>query len=370
MKKILFSEPKINLAKSTKYIRNAILKNFPNEGRLTKMFEKKIKSILKAKYIILTTSGTSAIYLALKANGIGKKDEVIIPNITFPATANAVSMTGAKVVLADVSQDNLLIDLKSLEKKITKKTKAIIPVHISGRGANIRKIIKISKKRKIKIIEDAAEAFGSKCMGKNLGTFGDCGCFSLAPNKILTTGQGGIIITNKKELYLKIKYLKDQGRTKILNNRNIYIYKGFNFKFTDIQAAIGLAQINEFDERKKKLLNMHKFYRKNIDESINFKFFNFNLKNGELPLWTDIYSDYVDELFLYLKKKNINCRCFWYPINTLLPYRKNFNDLKNSKKMHNKLMWLPSSLSLSNMELKKICFYINKFFDKKNFDTN
>tara|TARA_Y100000816_G_C26101394_1_gene583839 strand:- start:1242 stop:2351 length:1110 start_codon:yes stop_codon:yes gene_type:complete len=365
VKKIKFTEPKINLTSSTKYIKKTISNNFPNEGELTRLLEKKIKNILKVKYVTLTTSGTSAIYLALKASGIGKNDEVIIPNITFPATANAVNMTGAKIILVDISKDSLLIDLQSLKKKITKKTKAIIPVHISGRGTNIKEILKIAKKNKIRVIEDAAEAFGSKFKGKSLGSFGNCGCFSFAPNKIITTGQGGLIITNDKKIYLKINQLKDQGRTKVLNNRNIYSYRGFNFKFTDVQAGIGLAQINDFKARKNKLISIYRFYKKNISENINFKLFDFDLKNGELPLWTDAYCNYVDELFLFLKKKNINCRCFWHPINTLPPYKKKFKDLSNSKSLNNKLMWLPSSLYLSEKDLKIICYYINIFFKKK-----
>ena len=131
MKEINFSKPKINFSSTSRIFKQSIKNNFPNEGPLTKIFENKIKKVLNVKYVIATTSGTAALYLALKANNIGYGDEVIIPNITFPATANAVHMTGAKVVLVDISKKNLLIDPISLKKKISKKTKAIIPVHIS-----------------------------------------------------------------------------------------------------------------------------------------------------------------------------------------------------------------------------------------------
>ena len=204
MKKFYPTNPVINTTDTLRFIKICLNKNFPNENVLTKKLENILKKLLKVRYVILTTSGTSAIYLALKANNIGRGDEVIIPNITFPATANAVHMTGAKVVLADVCQENLLLDVDLIKTKFSKKTKAIIPVHISGRGNNIVNLKKFADKKKVTIIEDAAEALGSKYKNKSLGTFGACGCFSLAPNKIITTGQGGIVVTNDKKLYKKI----------------------------------------------------------------------------------------------------------------------------------------------------------------------
>jgi len=364
MKKINFSSPVINLDKSSKLFKIAIKNNFPNEGSLTNIFENKIKKILNVKYLIATTNGTSAIYLALKANGIGYGDEVIIPNITFPATANAVHMTGAKVVLADISKNNLLINLNSLKKNISKKTKAIIPVHISGRGNNIQEIMKIANKKKIKVIEDAAEAFGSKNKDKILGSFGICGCFSFAPNKIITTGQGGLVITNNKKVFLRIKQLKDQGRVNTFNEKNFYHYRGFNFKFTDLQASIGISQIKDFSERKKKLLNIYKFYEKNLNQNKNFKLIGFDVKNGELPLWTDVYCDNSKKLYNFLKRKKINCRLFWDPINTMKPYKKKFINLNTSRILQNKLIWLPSYLNLKKNELKYICLNINKYLSQ------
>ena len=361
MKKIIFSEPIIDLKESSKILDIALKKNFPNEGSLTKIFEKKIKKILNVKYAISTTSGTSALYLALKANKVGIGDEVIIPNITFPATANAVNMTGAKVVLCDVSKDNLLMDLHSLKKNICKKTKVIMPVHISGRGNNINEIIKLANKYKIKVIEDAAEAFGSKNYRKNLGTFGICGCFSFAPNKIITTGQGGLVVTNNKKLYYKIKQLKDQGRINSRESKNFYLYRGFNFKFTDLQASLGISQLKDFKKRKKKLIEIFSFYKRNLIQNNKFKIIGFNVKKGELPLWTDVYCHDTSSLYNYLKKKKITCRYFWDPINSMTPYKKNFKSLNTSKKLKNKLMWLPSSLKLSKNELKYICLNINNF---------
>ena len=181
MKKISWWEPLLD-SSDLKAVSNVIKQNYPNQGSFTKRLEKKLSILLKVKHCICVTSGTMAIFLALKSLNIKKDDEVIVPDITFAATANAVNLCGAKVILADVNKETLTIDVNSLEKKINSKTKAVIPVHISGRGAEMEKILKIAKKHKIHVIEDTAEAFMSKYNKKYLGTFGLLGCFSFSAN--------------------------------------------------------------------------------------------------------------------------------------------------------------------------------------------
>ena len=365
MKNIEFSVPTINTKEVIKYTKKVLLNNFPNEGEATKIFQKKIKNILKSRYVITTTSGTSAIFLALKSLNVQGKDEVIVPNITFPATANAVRMAGAKLVLVDVNPKNLLIDINSLKKKINKKTKAIIPVHVSGRGENIQKIIKICKRKNIRVIEDAAEAFGSKYKKKFLGNFGDFGCFSFAPNKIITTGQGGVVVTSNKSNYQKMLKIKDQGRVgPTTGGADKHVMDGFNLKFTNLQAALGISQLNTFKKRIKKLNKIHNFYKKNLIKNEKLRLFNFDQKNGEIPLWSDVYCTDRNKLYKYLKKKNVICRLFWLPLNTLKPYKKSNKDFSNSYKLQNKLMWLPSSLTLETKDQKKICNLINNYYRK------
>jgi perosamine synthetase len=229
--KIILSKPIINTPKTINLLKKVLKSSFVNEGIQTRELEKKIAKILKVKYCLSTTSGTTALFLALKALGIKNNDKVIVPNITFAATANAVSMAGGKPIFVDVNPLNILIDEKALLKKISKKIKFVIPVHVSGRGNNIERIIKICKKKSIKVVEDAAEAFGSKLNGRNLGTFGQVGCFSFAPNKIITTGQGGLVVTNNKKIYKKLKIFKDQGRVgPTTGGEDKYISLGFNLK--------------------------------------------------------------------------------------------------------------------------------------------
>ena len=366
MNKIVLASPNINQKITIQILKKVLGTNYVNQGKQTEKFEKKISKFLKAKYVVTTTSGTTAIFLALKAAGVKYKDEVIVPNITFPATANAVQMTGAKPVLVDVDPKTLLIDLNSLLKKINKKTKFIIPVHISGRGENISKIIKLCKKKSINVIEDAAEAFGSKVKKKNLGNFGIAGCFSFAPNKIITTGQGGIVVTNNEKIYKQLKILKDQGRIgPTTGGEDNYTSYGYNFKFTDLQAALGLSQMKSLNWRIKKLKAIHKFYLKHINQNKNFRIIKFNIKEGELPLWTDVWCNKRNELYNYLKSKNIICRYYWRPLNMTRPYETSFKNLNNSKKLIGKLMWLPSSLDMTYKQQKKICNLINLFYQKK-----
>ena len=361
MKKISFSKPLINKKDSLSLIKKVINSNFPNEGKFTNRFEKIAKKILKSKYAVATTSGTAAIYLALKALDVKPGDEVVIPNITFQATANAVKMTGATVKLVDIDPHTLLIDLFKLKKVITNKTKVVIPVHISGRGQNINELVKFCKKNKIEVIEDSAEAFGSKYKNKSLGSFGRCGCFSFAPNKIITTGQGGLIITNEINIYKKLLALKNQGRIgESTGGQDDFICEGTNLRFTNLQAAIGISQLKTFEKRKKKLISIYKFYKKNINENHEFKIFSFD--KGEIPLWTDAYCAKRDKLIKFLKNNGIQCRPYWFTINSTKPYKSASKNLLVSQKIQKKLLWLPSSLSITKTQQKKVCNMINFFF--------
>jgi len=365
-KKYILAEPVVNAKEVIKLANKVLSSNFFNEGKYTKLVEKKISNLLKVKYAVATTSGTVSLFLALKSIGIKKNDEIIIPNITFPATANAVELAGGKPVLVDINKEDLLINTKSLLKNINKKTRAIIPVHISGRGSNIETILKIARNKKLFVIEDAAEAFMSKKNKKYLGTFGHLGCFSFAPNKIFTTGQGGVIVTNNKSIYKKLYRLKDQGRTRLIKGGDDkYSTIGYNFKFTELQAVLGLTQLNEIKKRKRILINHYAIYKKNLIQNKNFKLIGFDIKNGEVPLWIDVYCSKRNKLYNFLSRKKINCRYFWQPLNMLEAYKKSFYNLENSKKINKKLMWLPSSLNLKKNDLLKICNQINKFYSNK-----
>jgi perosamine synthetase len=365
MKKIPWWQAKIG-NKEYGLIKSVLKDNFPNEGRLAIEFENKLASLLKVKHVVVVTNGTSAMYLSLKALGIGFGDEVIVPDLTFIATANAVEMTGAKAVLVDINKDTLNIDINSIKKAITKKTKAIIPVHVSGRAADLTSIIKLAKKEKLFVIEDAAEAFMSKYKGKYLGTFGVTGCFSLSPAKTITTGQGGFIATDNSKVYRKLKMLKDQGRPKRgTGGDDIHYDLGFNFKFTDLQAALGLGQLSYLTKRIQRMRRNYKLYQKYLSGLKEVTLLKFDLEKGELPQWCDGLFEEKDKLNKYLQSKNIDCRPFWHPIHTQAYYKKSDKLFPISTICSKKAMWLPSAFTLRDSDIKEVCQNIIEFYGSK-----
>ena len=363
LKKVNFCDPVIG-NQELKNIQKVLKMNWPNEGHFTEIFEKKIEKLLKVKYAICVTSGTIGIFLALKAIGVTEKDEVIVPDITFGATAMGVKLSGAKITLVDVNKNDLNFNLKELQKKINKKTKVIIPVHISGRAAEMDTLKKIAKKNKLYILEDAAEALYSKYKNKFLGTIGDLGCFSLTASKAITTGQGGIIVTNKKKLYQKIKLLKNQGILGRSDGGDVkHITVGYNFKYTNLQAAMGLAQLSTLKKRAHKLKNINRLYKKKLKDVKNLEFLKYNFSGGEVPLWTDVYaSKKRDELIKFLKSKGVICRKYWYPLHYQKPFKESNKKYKISSSIYKKLFWLPSSSNLSNREISYVCDLIKKFY--------
>src|SRR3984893_13883627 len=225
-------------------VKGVIDSDFLNDGEVTEEFARKIAKLVDAKFVVGVTSGTSAIYLSLVALGIGHGDEVIVPDITFIATANAVSMTGATPVLVDVDLSTLNLGVAAMEAGITSKTKAVVPVHISGRAADMKEILRVCGEHRVAVVEDAAEAFCSRHDGRHLGTFGQAGCFSFSPNKVITTGQGGVIVTNEEAIFHRLRELKDQGRpVRGTGGADTHDRIGFNFKLTNLQAAVGLGQL-------------------------------------------------------------------------------------------------------------------------------
>lgn len=363
MKKIPWWQPIIG-KEEEKLILKVLRSNFPNEGKLTQEFEDKLSKLLKVKHVLAVNNATSGMFLSLKALGIGPGDEVIVPDITFISTANAVEMTGAKAILADIDPETFGLNPKEIEKKISKKTKAIIPVHVSGRSANLINILKIAKKNKLYVIEDAAEAFMSMHKGKYLGTFGITGCFSLSPAKTITTGQGGFIATNDENIYKILKRLKDQGRpVRGTGGDDIHESLGFNFKFTDLQAAVGLGQLTYLKTRITKLKNNYKLYEKYLGSNKNLKLLKFN--SEEVPQWSDGIFENRDNLVIFLKKNNIDSRNFWFPIHAQSYYKDSDKNFPIATEVSKSALWLPSAFTLSDNDIKMVCELINKFYEKK-----
>ncbi|MBI2474101.1 MAG: DegT/DnrJ/EryC1/StrS family aminotransferase [Candidatus Taylorbacteria bacterium] len=360
--KIAWWRPKIE-KENYVFLKKALDLNYINEGPLTAAFEKEICELTGAKYAVATNNCTAAMFLSLRALGIGQGDEVIVPDITFIATANAVSLSGAKPVLVDVRREDLTMDPLAFQKAITERTKAVIPVHVSGRSAEIEEIMNVASKRGIKVIEDAAETIGSYHKGKHLGRFGITGCFSFAANKTISTGQGGMVVTDNEEIYLKLRPLINQGRTKLgTGGDDIHNTIGFNFRMTDLQAAMGLGQLKHIKERAKKMRHINELYRKNLTGLDGFRLYPVDTKGPELLQWTDAFTLRRDELVKYLGERNIDCRNYWMPLHRQMAYRAPDDEFPASTYSSPRSLWLPSAFDLKEADILRVCAAIKEFF--------
>ncbi|CAN2224261.1 WecE Predicted pyridoxal phosphate-dependent enzyme apparently involved in regulation of cell wall biogenesis [Candidatus Nanopelagicaceae bacterium] len=327
-----------------------------NEGQVTFDFEVNLSKNFDNAAVITSTSGTSALFLALRAVGVGVGDLVAIPNLTFIATATAVTLTGAKVVLMDVDPIRMTSSEGEIQRVEKLGIKAIIPVHVSGRSAWNAELRRIRDEGRIYIIEDAAEAMGCRDpeTGKYLGTIGNAGIFSFSPNKIITTGQGGAVITNDEGIEVAVRRLKDQGRpVRGTGGADLHDFEGYNFKFTNIQSAVGIAQLSSLDSRRIFLSNLFTSYRASIVDCVHQRLLPFDVQKGEFPLWPEMSfknKAAVKRKFLDLK---IGFRDIWLPISTQKPYFSK-DPFMNSKQMSNTTLWLPSSFNLTGEEINLI----------------
>jgi perosamine synthetase len=340
-----------------------LVSNYINDGEVTEEFARKIATLTDAKFAVGVTSGTAAIYLSLVALGIGQGDEVIVPDITFIATANAVSMTGATAVLADVDPSTLNLSVEAMQAAITSKTKAVVPVHVSGRAAEIENIVRIARERGLAVVEDAAEAFRSRHNGRHLGTFGQTGCFSFSPNKVITTGQGGVIVTNDEAIFHRLRELKDQGRpVRGTGGADTHNSIGFNFKLTNLQAAVGLGQLEKLAARLERIRRTYCIYRDELAGTNGIHILPFNIKAGEQPQWIDALAERRDELDAFLAKNGAGCRRFWFPLHTQKPYRLDDADFPTSTRLGKEAIWLPSAFQMTDDDVRTVCRLISQFY--------
>ncbi len=368
---IKFSKTNINES-DIRIVKKILKSGWLTHGKYTTFFEDAIKNFTKAKYAVTTSSCTSALHLSCLAAGFSKGDEVIVPSQTHTATAHAVEYTGAKAILADIDLITGNLNINEIKKKINKKTKGIIAVHMAGYPCEIGEILKLCKKYKLQLIEDCAHGLGTMYKNSHVGNFGISGCFSFYPTKQITTGEGGALITNNKSIFKKVKMLKAFGIDKEINQRKKpgeYDVKelGFNYRMTDFQASLGYFQLKRYQLnliRRKEIAKryIHKFkdnkkithmpFSKNCSYFV-FQIFNSNrdklikyLKNKKIQ-FSIHYANSLDQMYYYKKKYNLKNKFF-----------------KNSIQYGKTCISLPVYPKLKNKEVDYICKSINKFFEK------
>ncbi len=374
---IKFSEPLIG-KEEIKSVEKVLKSGWLTTGLKTKDFENKFSKYKKAKYALALNSCTAALHLSLRLLNLKKNDEVITSALTFSSTINSIVISGAKPVLADVEFNSQNIDPEQIEKKINKKTKAILIVHFAGRPCNMDQIMKIVKKYNLYLIEDCAHAIESKYKGKNVGTFGTFGCFSFYATKNLSIGEGGMLLTNEKKFYEKARILSLHGMDKAAWNRygkNGYRHYdvseiGYKYNLMDLLSVIGIEQLKRLENNLKIRKKLWETYHKH-----------FNSKTFDIPkLWDKkkiqhsyhLFNIYLnkkrdkisrDEAIIRLHKKKIGVGIHYRAIPDHSIYRKMFSwkidDYPNAKKIGRGTLSLPLSPSLSIKELKRVINSIN-----------
>jgi perosamine synthetase len=347
-------------------VKQVLESGYINEGEFVERFERRIAELVGAKHAVATTSGTIAIFLALAALGVGAGDEVIVPDVTFIATANAVRLTGARVVLVDVDRRTLNIDADAFERAITTRTRAVVPVHVTGRGADMERLIAVAARHDIHVVEDAAEALRSKHAGRWLGTWGRAGCFSFSPNKTITSGQGGMLVTDDAHLAQRARELKDQGRpVRGTGGDDAHPTLGFNFKLTNLQAAVALGQLSYLEGRLARQRVIHERYVAGLRGIAGIEVIGFDLAGGATPQWTDVLCDRRDELDAHLAANGASCRKFWHPIHTQAPYRLADDAFPNAIASTARALWLPSAFQLSDNDVDSVVRLVRAFYEEK-----
>jgi perosamine synthetase len=318
------------------------------QGHYVRLLEEELRKYLNIKHAILLSSGTAALYSTLLALNIGPGDEVIIPAFTFIATANVVEAVGAKPVLVDISANDFNIDAELISKAITPKTKAIMPVHEFGQAARMDKITAIAKEKNLIIVEDAACALGTIYQGTKVGTNGIVGCFSFHPRKIITTGEGGLVVTNDDFLAAKIRAFRNHGIEKTAGGKMDLYSWGLNLRMTDIQAAIGLPQLPVLDNYLKNRTKLAGYYNYGLEKAdgINTPFY---IKDGSHTYQT--YHVLLDEKFNRdaiiesLKSRQIETNLGAQAIHMLSFYRKKYgyktDDFPNAARAYKSGLALP-----------------------------
>jgi perosamine synthetase len=340
-------------------------------------FEGRLARYIGRDYAIIFNSGTSALHTVLAAYSIGSDDEVIVPSFTFISTANAPFFVGAKPIFADIEPETLGLDPADVENKITSKTKAIVPVHYGGCPCRIKDLRDITERHGLLLIEDAAEAFGADIDGQKVGNFGDSAILSFCQNKIITTGEGGAVLTGSKQVYEKLKLLRSHGRDEkngyfTSANKQDYIELGYNFRMSDINAALGIAQLDKVDRiiemRRSNAEYMNRKLRQiegveilSVPEGFYhvYQMYSIRLKGG---------SDVRDKLMRHLSSKGIMSKVYFDPVHLTRFYRRKFGykggELPVTESIASEVLTLPMYPHLTNEELDYIADQVASFLLK------
>jgi len=335
-----------------------------SRGPVVRQFEEEFCRIVQCQYASATSSGTAGLIMALQALNVNAGDEVITVSFTVPATVNSILSIGATPIMVDIDKETLGMCPMALKAAITDKTKAIIVVHAFGKAAKIEELIKIAHSNNIKVIEDACEAIGNTLHNKPLGSYADIGVFAFYPNKQITSGEGGMLVTNNRDYYDAFELLKNHGRSM---NGDLYdqISFGWNFRLSDINAALGLSQLKRLKNIIEKRQNIAKKYQVLLAEnsSICCPIFNVEETNSAWFVYVVRLKEHDrDEVMSQLNKQQIQCGRYFAPVHLQPFYRLKYPNLSliNTEKIASQCLALPFYLQLSDQDIGFICHNLLK----------
>lgn len=343
-------------AAETEALAQVIASGYLNDGAAARQLESEVARFLGVSYAVAVTSCTAALSLALMGLGIGPGYEVIIPDLTFIATANGVRLAGAEVRLVDVDPDRFTIDVPAVAAAIGPRTAAIIAVDVNGRACDYRALEELAARHGLVLVCDSAEGLGSSFAGQCLGSFGHAGCFSFSANKTVTSGQGGMIATNDARLHDRLRELKDQGRlTGGTGGDDSHPVVGFNFKYTDLQAAVALVQFARLPQRLEALRRRDSLYRQHLAGVPEIRLPPDGSNTGEVCQWMDILSDRRADIQNGLANIGAGTRAFWHPLHRQPPYVGRDEEFPNAIEISRRGLWLPSHLEITADQIATVC---------------
>lgn len=332
------------------------------EFKQTRAFEEMIKEYTGAKHCWIMANGTVSLSAALMAVGVEVGDEVICPDYTMIATPNSAELIGAKAVFVDVDRDSLCMSFENMKKAVTEKTQAVMLVSINGRyPKDLQAFVDFCKEKDIHLIEDAAQSLGCFCKGKHLGRYGAIGSFSFSAPKIITTGQGGALITDNDELADRIKKIRDFGRA--AGGSDHYLTKGWNFKFSDFQAVIGIEQMKKLPDRVERKKEMGKLYDELLRDISEVELIPTNYEDTA-PWFFDILCERRDELQEFMKESGVGTRPFYPALHSEPAYKYMDLHFPVTEEIVYKGLWLPSSITVTDEQIRYICGKIKEFYAK------
>ena len=341
-------------------------------GSVVKEFEDAVASFLGARHVVATNTGTTALHLALDSIGLKAGDEVIVPSLTYVATIQAIAATGATPVFCDVEEDTLNMDLSDVEGKITDKTKAVVPVHYRGMPCDMDRLLKLADESDLRVVEDAAHAFGSRYKGKKIGSFGDLACFSFDPVKNVTCGEGGAVTTQKTEFVDLLQRKRilgiDRDTWSRYHDKRSWFYdvtaRGYRYHMSNINAAIGLAQLKKYDRMNARKIAIAKIYDREFAGLEKFELLRTDYDGLSLFIYIIKVRDGREQLMKFLEERGIGAGIHYIPCHLFSFYRREGVKLPATEKIYKQILTLPLFPDMADEQVECVTSAIKAWHGK------